>query len=54
MPTYEYLCGKCAHEFRRVMSLSEYAAGKVTCPKCDSPEVKQLLSPVITKTSRKS
>jgi len=54
MPTYEYLCGQCGHEFTRVMSISEYVASKVACPKCDSPEVKRLLSPVITKTSRKS
>ena len=54
MPTYEYRCGKCGHEFARIMSISEYAAGKVACPKCDSPEVKQLLSTFISKTSRKS
>jgi putative FmdB family regulatory protein len=54
MPTYEYLCEKCGEQFTLTMSFSEYAAGKVTCPKCHSPEVKQQLSPFIAKTSRKA
>jgi putative FmdB family regulatory protein len=54
MPTYEYLCGQCGHEFTRVMSFSEYAAAKVTCPKCNSTEVKQQMTAFISKTSRKS
>lgn len=54
MPTYEYLCGQCGHEFTRVMSLSEYEAGKVVCPKCNSPDVKQQMTGFISKTSRKT
>jgi len=54
MPTYEYRCEKCGEQFSRIMSFSEYASGKVTCPKCNSPEVKQQLSEFIAKTSRKS
>jgi putative FmdB family regulatory protein len=54
MPTYEYLCDKCGEHFSRIMSLSEYESGKVTCPKCKSPEVKQQLSEFIAKTSRKA
>ncbi len=54
MPTYEYLCGQCGEEFTRIMSLTEYNAGKVECPKCGSAEVKQQLSQFIPKTSRKS
>jgi len=54
MPTYDYLCSQCGHEFTRIMSLSEYEAGKVTCPQCNSPEVKQQMTPFISKTSRKS
>jgi putative FmdB family regulatory protein len=54
MPTYEYQCSKCGQEFTLTMSLSEYQAGKVTCPKCASPEVTQLMTSFISKTSRKS
>jgi putative FmdB family regulatory protein len=54
MPTYEYRCDRCGEEFGRVMSLSEHEAVKVTCPKCSSPEVTQLLTGFIAKTSRKS
>ncbi|MFZ5452801.1 MAG: FmdB family zinc ribbon protein [Thermodesulfobacteriota bacterium] len=54
MPTYEYLCGQCGHAFTIVISLSDYEAGKVNCPKCKSPEVKQQLTSFISKTSRKS
>ena len=54
MPTYEYLCGQCGHEFIRVMSPSEYEAGKVVCPKCNSPDVKQQMTGFISKTSRKT
>lgn len=54
MPTYEYLCGQCGHEFTIVISLGEYEAGKVNCPKCNSPEVKQQMTAFISKTSRKS
>jgi putative FmdB family regulatory protein len=54
MPTYDYLCSQCGHEFTRIMSISEYEAVKVTCPKCNSPEVKQQMTVFISKTSRKS
>jgi putative FmdB family regulatory protein len=54
MPTYEYLCGKCNEEFVRIMSISEYESGQVTCPKCQSEDVKQQMTSFISKTSRKS
>ncbi len=54
MPTYEYLCEKCGEQFSRIMSISEHETEKVTCPKCNSPEVKQQLSHFIAKTSRKA
>ncbi len=54
MPTYDYRCMQCGEEFSRVMSLKEYAGARLTCPRCNSPEVKQQLTAVITKTSRKS
>jgi putative FmdB family regulatory protein len=54
MPTYEYICGQCGHEFIRIMSMSEYESGGVTCPKCNSGDVKQQMSAFTPKTSRKS
>jgi len=54
MPTYEFVCGKCGEEFVRIMSLSEYASGKITCPKCNSDDTKQQMSAFTPKTSRKS
>ena len=54
MPTYEYVCVQCGEQFTRVMSLKEFEAGQVTCPKCQSGDVKQQMSQFIPKTSRKS
>jgi len=54
MPTYEFLCGKCGEEFTRVMSIHERETAKVTCPKCNSDDIKQQMSTFISKTSRKS
>ncbi len=54
MPTYEYLCAKCGEKFVRIMSLKEFEAGQVTCPKCNSGEVKQQMSTFTCQTSRKS
>jgi putative FmdB family regulatory protein len=54
MPTYEFQCTQCQHEFTLIMSISEYARGGHTCPKCGSTGVKQLISTFIAKTSRKS
>ncbi len=54
MPTYEYKCNACGEEFVRIMSISEYEKGGVACPKCNSADTKQQMSPFIPKTSRKS
>ncbi|MCX5844885.1 MAG: zinc ribbon domain-containing protein [Deltaproteobacteria bacterium] len=54
MPTYEYLCKACKKEFSLIQSFSEHEKGNVTCPKCKSKKVKQLISLFMAKTSRKS
>ncbi|MBM4271172.1 MAG: zinc ribbon domain-containing protein [Deltaproteobacteria bacterium] len=54
MPTYEYLCQACKYEFTLIQSFSEHGKAKVTCPKCKSKKVKQLVSIFTAKTSRKS
>jgi putative FmdB family regulatory protein len=43
MPTYEYACSKCGHEFEAVQSFSD--APITVCPKCGG-EVKKVFSNV--------
>jgi len=40
MPTYDYVCSKCAHEFELFQPISEKP--KRTCPKCKG-KVKRLI-----------
>lgn len=54
MPTYEFLCQKCGKEFSLIMSIKERDTEKIKCAHCGADEVTQLMSAVITKTSRKS
>ena len=54
MPTYEYRCEDCGHEFVAVLTISEHDKGKPRCPKCSSEKVQQAVSGVFVKTSRKS
>ncbi|MBM4288905.1 MAG: zinc ribbon domain-containing protein [Deltaproteobacteria bacterium] len=54
MPTYEFLCQKCGKEFSLIMSIKERDTEKIKCSHCGAEDVTQLLSTVITKTSRKS
>jgi len=54
MPTYEFMCEKCKHRFVEIISISEYEKKKFQCPKCKSTNVKQLITPFQTKTSKKS
>jgi len=41
MPTYEYLCRKCAHVFEKRMTLKEKETAKTTCPNCGSEDIRQ-------------
>ena len=54
MPTYEYECLNCKKRFSLTSSISEHSKSKVSCPKCKSKKVKQVISTFMTKTSRKS
>ena len=54
MPTYEYKCKACGKEFFEILSITEHEETKVTCPKCRSDQVEQLLSHFVAQTSRKS
>jgi putative FmdB family regulatory protein len=42
MPTYEYRCKSCGHEFEEFQSMS--ADPLTICPKCAKPELKRLMS----------
>ena len=44
MPLYEYECNKCKKAFDKVMSIKEMETVKITCPECDSEDVKKLMS----------
>jgi putative FmdB family regulatory protein len=54
MPTYEYRCQDCGHQFTTVLRISEHDTAKPPCPKCKSANVQQAFSSVFVKTSRKS
>jgi putative FmdB family regulatory protein len=57
MPTYEYACKACGHQFELMMTLGEHEKErkkhKVACPKCGSKEVVQRPSAAQVVTSRK-
>jgi putative FmdB family regulatory protein len=42
MPTYEYVCKACDHEFEREQRISD--APLKTCPQCKAKQVKRLIS----------
>ena len=42
MPTYEYRCKKCQHEFEKVQKITE--APVKTCPKCKGAVVRLVSS----------
>jgi putative FmdB family regulatory protein len=42
MPTYEYRCGKCGHEFEREQRITEEPLKR--CPSCRAGSVKRLIS----------
>jgi len=55
MPTYEYACQGCGKKFSEKMSFEEHERRKrIKCPKCGSTKVRQTLSAVFVKTSKKS
>lgn len=42
MPIYDFRCEKCGQKFTVLVGISE--RGKVTCPKCQSSDVRQLIT----------
>ena len=41
MPTYDYVCAKCGHQFEAFQSMSDAPLTK--CPKCKKGRVKRLI-----------
>jgi putative FmdB family regulatory protein len=41
MPTYDYLCGNCEHEFEAFQTMS--ASPKRKCPECGTLKLKRLI-----------
>jgi putative FmdB family regulatory protein len=46
MPTYEYRCHNCRRRFDIFMSYQEYGAQRVTCPHCQSDNVRRKIGRV--------
>ncbi len=40
MPIYEYVCRECEEEFEKLV----FGSQKVTCPKCDSEDIRKKFS----------
>lgn len=54
MPMYDYTFLDCGKESLIVVTLKEHAAGNIACPSCGSKKLKQLFSPFIAHTTKKS
>lgn len=54
MPTYDYVCHACGHEFQLVQRISEHEKSEARCPECKSAEVERVLTGVFVKTGKKS
>jgi putative FmdB family regulatory protein len=54
MPTYEYRCDKCRHEFTVILTVSEHGSKRISCPKCKGRKLTQQISGFHPITSKKS
>jgi putative FmdB family regulatory protein len=54
MPTYQFECAKCSHKFNLFESMKDHERHQEHCPKCGSSDVRNLISAVSVKTSKKS
>ena len=54
MPTYDYVCRKCGHDFQRVERISEHMKARPRCPKCKSTKVERVFTAAFVKTVKKS
>ena len=54
MSIYKFSCEKCKKEFTLTMKISEYEKDNFKCPACNCTDVKRLITPFQTQTSKKS
>jgi putative FmdB family regulatory protein len=54
MPTYDYVCSKCGHDFQRVERISEHMKARPRCPKCKSTKVERVFTAAFVNTVKKS
>ena len=54
MPVYEFECSRCKHKFTAAETFQEHSRHKEKCPKCQSSDVRQQMSTIFAKTSKKS
>jgi len=53
MPSYDFRCRECGHDFELRLSMSAYTDGEGrVCPKCDSEEVERTWTAANVITSR--
>ena len=46
MPTYEFHCNNCNHNFEIYLTYQEYGSRKFSCPACNHPEPKRIIKPI--------
>jgi putative FmdB family regulatory protein len=51
---YDYTCLECGEESLVVLTLKEHESTNVTCSKCGSTKMRQLYSPFVAHTTKKS
>ena len=54
MPTYDYTCRNCGHDFQRVESIARHVKARPRCPQCKSKKVERVFASVFVKTGKKS
>ncbi len=54
MPRYEFFCEDCQKPFEKILTLTEYEKGGMTCPECGGSRVHQEAANFFAVTSKKS
>ena len=54
VPIYDYKCDKCRAEFQKSESIAAHGRKAVSCPKCKSTNVSQVITAPYVKAVKKS
>lgn len=54
MPMYEYYCDNCRRAVSVALSMNEHDKDVPRCPQCNGEDLRPLVSPFFSQTSRKS